>query len=812
MEINKVVRRKKIFFLSLFLTHLTFLWPVAMNAQDGALSKDSLEAEAVFTDGLRWSEKEQLDSALVSFKKAADRFAEIELWQRWYDSQQESCYSLYYLGKYDEIIDYLQYGMDNILPKANDPVLSSRINGWFGFIYFYKGIYNKALDYYLIQTKTLEDAGNPNGLQGNLTNIGIIYTMQGDYNHALIYLEKAEKYYLENLDERTLQKVYWNMGKAHWAKGNFPMAIDSYQKYLNYGGDEAEAFFVLGEVYRDMGELKTAMNFVEKALGEYKQKQLNVSQLLVVKGSIYHLQNRNGKAIECYQQALSSMDEAEFISNRDLGQFYIRFGNAYVATKQFLLALDQYQKALNIFIPSFDESNNSINPSLEIIDIANCIWIMEALVAKGNVFQKLYAKEHNSAYLQDALSCYELAFKSIDILRYNHTEEASKISLIDYAHPIYEQALKTTSILYKITGEEKYLNQAFAFSQRTKGFLLATALQNINAQEKGGIPDTLIQKEGALKASILELNPKILTLKNQTNSTSDSLQLANLEANRFEAKRDLQKLLDHLEQNYPQYYQLKYENKVASIQDIQENILNKNTALIDYFLGDSSLFILTITKDKVDLQELDRTENLDEFLDQFIFQVGNFDFVAGAEKAYQEFTESAYFLFQKLLEKPLAGAGQHINQLLIIPDGILNTLPFEALLTSLPERNQVNYSFSNLSYLLEEYIVSYHYAPQILLEQKNKKQDKNASKLFAGFAPDFSKNKLTSRIRDCSESELSNLEYNRIEVEKISLQINGESFLNTNATVDAFKSKAKRLPHFTFGYSCLYERGGSFKA
>ena len=45
--------------------------------------------------------------------------------------------------------------------------------------------------------------------------------------------------------------------------------------------------------------------------------------------------------------------------------------------------------------------------------------------------------------------------------------------------------------------------------------------------------------------------------------------------------------------------------------------------------------------------------------------------------------------------------------------------------------------------------------PQILLDQKKNRQGSDAPSIFAGFAPDFSGNKIIAEVRSCSELGLS---------------------------------------------------------
>ena len=163
---------------------------------------------------------------------------------------------------------------------------------------------------------------------------------------------------------------------------------------------------------------------------------------------------------------------------------------------------------------------------------------------------------------------------------------------------------------------------------------------------------------------------------------------------------------------------MKYENKIATINEVRQRILTNNTALIDYFLGDSSLYILTITKEKTAFRQIARNMELDQAIDHFIHQAGNAQFARQPEASFSTFTQAGHYVYQKLLQESLEIAGKNIQELIIIPDGILGILPFEALLSEAPSGMTPDYSFSNLSYLLEDYVINYHYATNSFRSEK----------------------------------------------------------------------------------------------
>jgi CHAT domain-containing protein len=78
-----------------------------------------------------------------------------------------------------------------------------------------------------------------------------------------------------------------------------------------------------------------------------------------------------------------------------------------------------------------------------------------------------------------------------------------------------------------------------------------------------------------------------------------------------------------------------------------------------------------------------------------------------------------------------------IKQLIIVPDNDLGHIPFETLLSTLPNQQTINYK--NLDYLLHDYTIRYSYSASLLLENKRSKNRANNGKIL-GFAPSYNPN------------------------------------------------------------------------
>ncbi|HNI45265.1 MAG TPA: CHAT domain-containing protein, partial [Chitinophagales bacterium] len=106
-----------------------------------------------------------------------------------------------------------------------------------------------------------------------------------------------------------------------------------------------------------------------------------------------------------------------------------------------------------------------------------------------------------------------------------------------------------------------------------------------------------------------------------------------------------------------------------------------------------------------------------------------------------------------------------VNRLILIPDGILSRLPFEALPTMVCSPDT---RYENIPYLLQQYSVQYHYSATLWANQQAVKQAKQAATTasgFVGFAPVYSDTAHNKSEQDI-DSPLPDDFYKKIGIEK----------------------------------------------
>ena len=89
------------------------------------------------------------------------------------------------------------------------------------------------------------------------------------------------------------------------------------------------------------------------------------------------------------------------------------------------------------------------------------------------------------------------------------------------------------------------------------------------------------------------------------------------------------------------------------------------------------------------------------------------------------YTATAFTLYEQLFPKKLPSS---VKKLVIIPDGRLGTIPFEALLTQKMPNNSKN--FKDFPYLIKRFEVAYTYAATLFYQNVKKEQNELAEQIF----------------------------------------------------------------------------------
>jgi len=566
--------------------------------------------------------------------------------------------------------------------------------------------------------------------------IGACYSGLRDSWQAILYYQKAAQIF-ERLEESTgLWKplLYNSMGTCYWQARDSEQALHYFQQALNHFLESVgEHHQHTSMVYTNMGLEYYTLNQPHKAV-PYLQKSLEILENLgknnlihlvdtyILVGANYSKAEDFDKAQHYLQKGLDLGLQVYDSQHPKVGHTRYMIASMYEGKEDYLPALKTCQEGLVNAISSFQDKNVYTNPPLTDIDTDN--FCIQLLHRKAIGFRKYYLQDTSKGKrLEVALESVNLVIQAMEKIHY-HTDQ-SKQSVERMYAMIYESSLETKYLIWEKKQNLKILNQAFSSAEKAKAALLLFAIRDDAAKAESLIPDALLKQVQAYKIKLTQLDKALQeqrTVKENIDLKEAKIQTLQTELLGYHLQYS--QLMERLEQEYPSYFQLKYQNQTASIAQIQEK-LQLGELLIEYSLYEENLFIFAIAKDSVSFKKIPRPENLEKTIDAF----GKRMFMSDIE----EYCRLASTLYQELL-KPIEAALEGKNKLLIIPDGILQRLSFDALITPLETSIE---QFSELPYLIKTFDIQYHYSATLLwyAHQKKVKEPNHSKENFLGLAP-----------------------------------------------------------------------------
>jgi CHAT domain-containing protein/tetratricopeptide (TPR) repeat protein len=689
--------------------------------------------------------------------------------------------NIYYMKvNYDKALEYYNKSLNikfRLLGEYNPEVADTYFN--IGLIYDWKGDYDKAFEYYnkslAIRLKVLGDNHPKVALSYN--NIGIYYYLKGYFDKALEYYQRAIPIYIKSLGytHPRIADCYNNIGIIHYEKGDFTEALEYYNKsldikiqilgtyhssvantYNNIGNiyidkedfDKAlecykksldirlqtladndpemiHSYYNIGRTYLDKGDYDKALDYFNKSLTtgfrSVGRKHFKVAKTYHQIGIVYSKKGDFDRAKDYYNQSLAVNLQLLGENHPSVAVTYESLGKLYYRHNNYEKALHYAQKSIMSLAPEFSNTNFYSNPSLK--NIRSEKNLLSTLEFKAETLEKLYSlKSHNIEDVETSLLTYQLASDLIDKIRSGYKAVGSKLFLGERTYKIFDKAIRTSLKLYEITQNDKYKEQAFGFAEKAKSNVLLESLQESQAKQYAGIPDSVLDQE---RETRIDLGFYETQIQKELDKTDDrySLRLKEFEAKHFTLNMQYQKLIEQIEKDYPKYYNLKYQTKSVSLSELQQS-LDDRTALIEYFMGDSSIYIFTLSGDHFDVTEIEKDSSLHILAESLIKYIKQLD--------SKEFMATSYQLYNKLIH-PIQHKLIAKEKLIIIPHGFLYKIPFETLIAQ-PAKLE-----NEIKYLINRFETTYHYSATLYLNGLKATMDqvKDERFLFSGFAPVF---------------------------------------------------------------------------
>jgi len=445
-----------------------------------------------------------------------------------------------------------------------------------------------------------------------------------------------------------------------------------------------------------------------------------------------------------YTSALIELDSALLHEREKWGTAKI-LGTAKIHRKMGLIHYEQddFDKALSQYSIGLDQlssSNSNIDRLFRIKMLKNKAYTLNSI------------KQQNP--YSTAVSTVDHGLKILDDLKPTFKSESDKLVLIEDAFPLFESGLEAVYNLYSYSKHDSLISKAFLYAEKSKSVILLEALLSTKATEFANIPKGLLEKESQLKAEITYVEKRINSSKTASSQFEDEL---------FELKNELRDLIKNIEGRHPSYFNLKYNSEMVSAERIRR-LLKENEMVLSYFYGNEAIYLISLTKDAEQIHKIALTTTLKEQIVTVHQMLGN------PKSDASILAKKSYALYEILMKPMIAKAEQ--NKLIIIPDGLLNYIPFASL----------NTHEDGIRYLIEDKAIAYANSATLWSQLKDRENKNNS---ILAFAPSFEANSGGTTKRS---NKLLPLPNNTKEVERILSSFKGDSFINTEASLSNFNA------------------------
>ncbi|EAY32071.1 tetratricopeptide repeat-containing sensor histidine kinase [Microscilla marina] len=304
----------------------------------------------------------------------------------------------------------LKYGQEavNLSQRVKARPEMARALSNIGYVYTLQGNYISALAYYLRALDILQKE-NPALVQTELAKtldrLAQVYYQKGYYEQALKYQLKALKIQEKSADQAGIASSFDHIGSIYKAQKMFVEALEYYNMSLKINRTTQSNVAIsqnlgnIGEVYFLQKKYKEALDFYKRAfelISHENHYKTNEANLLEHIGKVYQQQGEYNNALAYFKKSLGIR---QMLQNKDgISANLSDIAEIYLATEKYTQAIQYAQQSLLLA--------NELKSRIRVKNASHAL--AEAYAAQKDFeqayrFQKLYNRANDSLYNESKL-------------------------------------------------------------------------------------------------------------------------------------------------------------------------------------------------------------------------------------------------------------------------------------------------------------------------------------------------------------------------------------------------------------------------
>ena len=549
------------------------------------------------------------------------------------------------MGKSQKSLEYLQKSLE-LFKQAKDQRGEMESNLAMGSIWIDYGYYDIAKSYLELSTKMAEEQGLGTARQNQL--MSSLLSSAGEYEDALRFQEKALS---QAKEYKITGQIIWN----------------------NIG---------LGDIYNELGDLQRAGKYYEAAknfrdslsassVGLQASIDLRMGEVMNALEYFSAEGSGTGEAISLLRMAeimmKTSKADSALILLKESQSLFSASGNRQGVSNTQLL-----RGEVSVDAGKYIQAAHLLDSAKSFSEFPETVW--QAWFHLG----RMYEKQNE---LEKARDSYLSSISVIEKIRGKLTIDEFKSSYFKNKRTVYDRLINVLLKLGKDT-------EAFQISEQARSRAFYDILANRKINFRGALSGDLTILEQEKRAEI----EKLYKLIQKTEASPDiqtqdtrQINLREVKAALSDVQSEYDDILQEIKLQNPEYRNL-ISAEPVKLADLQKGI-DASSAILAYWISDGELTVWMITnssvlKKSVPISKMDLTIQIDKTRN------------AIKSNALKNANEGLKQLYSELI-LPLADELKNLKNLVIIPNGPLHFIPFQALMN---ERGEYLVEKFNLTY------------------------------------------------------------------------------------------------------------------
>jgi CHAT domain-containing protein/tetratricopeptide (TPR) repeat protein len=624
---------------------------LAARRRSTAVDRERALAEAELARGhaLRRSHEPELCRAgIASFETAQRRFAELSLPRR-------RAEALLALGVVQRECRHERAALQTFMQAeplfAGDPSLESVVRQHRGEIRFGLGDLDGAIGEYRQVLELRHRLGDRKGEAVTSDNLGLALQLRGRYDEAAALFDRALALQQEGGDPLEWANTLLNRGHLHLQLGEVDRARERFSEALALfrqakdRNREAAALNALGLLAQDAGRPGEALAPLQDALALRAPGSRGWAVTLTTLGVTYRQLGRLEDARRAYAEALPIFrslgdSRGQAHSLRNLGWLESTAGHDTAA-------LDDFDRALGLFRELADPPETALT-----------------LEEKARVLRR-------RGDLEAARGLMEKALAAVERHRFGQSSYTTRAAFFATQQRSYDFLIDLLMQMHRKAPAAGYAAKALEVSERSLARSLLDGLAAAGTDfHRGTAAPELHAREQELETAIDGLVARQTRLAQDAAAPPEQLRPVEVELRgRWD---ELDRVRAGLRAADPRYAALT-QPRPWSAAEIQRELLDRDTLLLEYRLGQERSFLWAVTSDSLASFELPGRDEIEGVARRAC------DLLARSGSRKAELSAGPQLArLSRLLLGPVAPLLPG-KRLLVVGDGILRSLPFAAL-------------------------------------------------------------------------------------------------------------------------------------